>query len=54
MENDIKILLEGGRNFFQIRDLMAELRKDLNQLDESANHNNKTSQIVRGILEEME
>lgn len=43
MENDIKILLEGGRNFFQIRDLMSELHKDLNQLDESANHNNRTS-----------
>lgn len=23
MENDIKILLEGGKNFFQIRDLMG-------------------------------
>ena len=30
MENDIKILLEGGRNFFQIRDLMGKLNKDLN------------------------
>ena len=54
MENDIKILLEGGRNFFQIRDLMGQLHKDLNSLDESANHNNRSAKIIRGVLENLE
>ena len=54
MENDIKILLEGGRNFFQIRDLMGKLNKGLNTLDESAATNNRGAQVIKGVLQNLE
>jgi len=36
LESDIKILLEGGRDFFKIRDLVGSLNKKLNELENSA------------------
>jgi hypothetical protein len=39
--------LEGGRNFWQIRDLMGQLNENMNIIEDSATQSNKGAIVVK-------
>ena len=53
LESDIKILLEGGWDFFKIRDLVGSLNRNLNELENSAVESNKGAYVVREITKHL-
>ncbi len=53
-DGEIKILLEGGRNFWQIRDLMGQLNENMNIIEDSATQSNKGAIVVKEVMTHLE
>lgn len=50
----MKILLEGGRNFWQIRDLMGQLNENMTIIEDSAKQSDKGATIVKEVMSHLE